>query len=60
LLVARIMQVVGMGIVLALFFAPLKNNYYYVQNRLGFLVEIAPLYFVGSTFSVGSLAHFTY
>lgn len=51
LLIARIMQVVGLGIVLALFFAPLKNDYYYVQNRLGFLVEIAPLYFVGSTYT---------
>jgi ABC-type multidrug transport system ATPase subunit len=48
LLVARIMQVVGLGIVLALFFAPLKNDYFAIQNRLGFLVEIAPLYFVGS------------
>jgi ABC-type multidrug transport system ATPase subunit len=48
ILIARIMQVVGLGIVLALYFAPLKNNYLYVQNRLGYLVEIAPLYFVGS------------
>jgi ABC-type multidrug transport system ATPase subunit len=44
---ARIGQVVGLGVVLALFFSPLKNDYYAVQNRLGFLVEIAPLYFVG-------------
>ncbi|KAJ4303709.1 hypothetical protein N0V90_002610 [Kalmusia sp. IMI 367209] len=47
LLAARIGQIAGLAIVLALFFAPLKNNYYAVQNRLGFLVEIAPLYFVG-------------
>ncbi|KAJ4347215.1 uncharacterized protein N0V89_011154 [Didymosphaeria variabile] len=47
LLSARIGQVAGLAIVLALFFAPLKNNYFAVQNRLGFLVEIAPLYFVG-------------
>lgn len=47
LLAARIGQVLGMGLVLALFFAPLKNDYFAVQNRLGFLVEIAPLYFVG-------------
>jgi ABC-type multidrug transport system ATPase subunit len=50
LLAARIGQVAGLAIVLALFFAPLKNNYFAVQNRLGFLVEIAPLYFVGSTY----------
>lgn len=48
LIIARIMQVVGLGIVLALFFAPLKNDYFAIQNRMGFLVEIAPLYFVGS------------
>ncbi|KAF2115591.1 ABC transporter-like protein [Lophiotrema nucula] len=47
LVTARIMQVVGMGLVLALFFAPLRNSYEAIQNRLGFLVEIAPLYFVG-------------
>lgn len=47
LIIARVMQVVGLGIVLALFFAPLKNDYFSIQNRMGFLVEIAPLYFVG-------------
>jgi ABC-type multidrug transport system ATPase subunit len=47
LIIARIMQVVGMGIVLALYFAPLKNNYFAIQNRMGFLIEVAPLYFVG-------------
>ncbi|KAH7118947.1 P-loop containing nucleoside triphosphate hydrolase protein [Dendryphion nanum] len=47
LLAARIGQVVGLGLVLALFFAPLKNDYFAIQNRLGFLIEIAPLYFVG-------------
>ncbi|KAF1945804.1 P-loop containing nucleoside triphosphate hydrolase protein [Clathrospora elynae] len=47
ILIARTMQVVGLGFILALYFAPLKNDYFAVQNRLGFLVEIAPLYFVG-------------
>ncbi|KAF1931515.1 P-loop containing nucleoside triphosphate hydrolase protein [Didymella exigua CBS 183.55] len=47
LIIARVMQVVGLGIVLALFFAPLKNDYFSIQNRMGFLIEIAPLYFVG-------------
>jgi hypothetical protein len=50
LIIARVMQVVGLGLVLALFFAPLKTDYFAIQNRLGFLVEIAPLYFVGSKF----------
>ncbi|KAI9841668.1 MAG: hypothetical protein M1837_000462 [Sclerophora amabilis] len=47
LIVGRIMQVVGLGIVLALFFAPLKNGYESVQSRLGFVQEITALYFVG-------------
>lgn len=47
MMVARIMQVVGLGIILALFFAPLKNDYYSVQNRVGFLQEIPSIYFVG-------------
>ncbi|KAI9752269.1 MAG: hypothetical protein M4579_005693 [Chaenotheca gracillima] len=47
LILGRIMQVVGFGIVLALFFAPLKNDYYSVQTRLGFVQEVTALYFVG-------------
>lgn len=47
IMIARVMQVVGLGLVLALYFAPLKNDYFAIQNRMGFLVEIAPLYFVG-------------
>ncbi|KAF2134491.1 ABC transporter-like protein [Dothidotthia symphoricarpi CBS 119687] len=47
LVIARIMQVVGLGLVMALFFAPLKNDYFAIQNRMGFLIEIGPLYFVG-------------
>ncbi|GKT64117.1 ABC transporter [Colletotrichum tofieldiae] len=47
LLLARIMQVVGLGIILALFFSPLKNDYYSVQNRMGFVQEIGAFYFVG-------------
>lgn len=47
LLLARTMQVLGLAIVLALFFAPLKHDYYSVQNRMGFVQEIAAFYFVG-------------
>ncbi|KAG9230040.1 P-loop containing nucleoside triphosphate hydrolase protein [Amylocarpus encephaloides] len=47
LLVARIMQVVGLAIILTLFFAPLKNDYYAVQTRLGFITEFCAFYFVG-------------
>ena len=47
IVLARIMQVVSLGIVLALFFAPLHNDYPSVQNRMGFVQEITPFYFVG-------------
>lgn len=47
LLAARIMQVTGLAIILTLFFAPLKNDYYSVQTRLGFIQEFGAFYFVG-------------
>ncbi|KAI9806378.1 MAG: hypothetical protein M1825_006493 [Sarcosagium campestre] len=47
LVVARFMQVIGLGICLALFFAPLKNDYYSVQTRFGLVAEVTALYFVG-------------
>ncbi|PQE19330.1 ABC transporter protein [Rutstroemia sp. NJR-2017a BVV2] len=47
LLAARIMQVVGLSIILALFFAPLKHDYYSVQTRFGFIQEFCAFYFVG-------------
>lgn len=47
LLVARIMQVTGLAIILTLFFAPLKNDYYSIQNRFGFIQEFCAFYFVG-------------
>ncbi|KAI8956585.1 P-loop containing nucleoside triphosphate hydrolase protein [Daldinia sp. FL1419] len=47
LLLARTMQVLGLAIILALFFAPVHNDYYSVQNRVGFIQEIGAFYFVG-------------
>ncbi|KAE8444650.1 hypothetical protein EG329_014398 [Mollisiaceae sp. DMI_Dod_QoI] len=47
LLVARIMQVVGLAIILTLFFAPLKFNYESVQSRVGFIQEFCAFNFVG-------------
>ncbi|KAI5863743.1 P-loop containing nucleoside triphosphate hydrolase protein [Durotheca rogersii] len=47
LLLARTMQVVGLAVVLTLFFAPLHNDYYSVQNRVGFVQEMCAFYFVG-------------
>lgn len=40
LAVARIMQVVGLGVFIVLFFAPLKTDYFSFQNRLGVAQQI--------------------
>ncbi|KAF7536984.1 hypothetical protein G7054_g4106 [Neopestalotiopsis clavispora] len=47
LILARIMQVLGLGLVLSLFFAPLHNDYPSIQNRVGFVQEVGAFYFVG-------------
>lgn len=47
LIMARLMQVIGLAIILALFFAPLHNDFFSVQNRMGFIQEIGAFYFVG-------------
>lgn len=47
LIMARTMQVIGLALILALFFAPLKNDYFSVQNRMGFVQELGAFYFVG-------------
>ncbi|PHH86057.1 hypothetical protein CDD83_10818 [Cordyceps sp. RAO-2017] len=47
LILARTMQVIGLAIVLALFFAPLGNDYFSVQSRMGLVQEVGALYFVG-------------
>ena len=47
LILARLMQVIGLALVLALFFAPIHHDYYSVQNRMGFVQEIGAFYFVG-------------
>lgn len=47
LLLARTMQVVGLGIVLSLFFAPLKHDLISVQNRMGYVQQVGTFYFIG-------------
>jgi len=47
LLIARTSQAIGITIIFTLFFAPLKSNYEAVQSRMGFVQEVAALYFVG-------------
>ena len=46
-ILARTSQVVGFGIIIALFFAPLKDDYDAIQSRFGFIQEFLALYFVG-------------
>ena len=47
LVVTRIVQVSSFAIILVLFFSRLGNDYVAVQNRVGYIQEIAPLVFVG-------------
>ncbi|KAI9730845.1 MAG: hypothetical protein M1834_005563 [Cirrosporium novae-zelandiae] len=47
ILMARIMQPIGMGAILAIFFAPLHHNYVSVQARMGLVQQFTSLYFVG-------------
>ena len=44
---ARIMQIFGFGVVVTLFWAPLKYDYAAVQSRLGFVQQLVGLYFIG-------------
>ncbi|KAH7322700.1 pleiotropic drug resistance protein [Stachybotrys elegans] len=46
-IMARLMQVIGLGIIVALFFSPVGYDFYAVQNRMGFVQELGALYFVG-------------
>jgi ABC-type multidrug transport system ATPase subunit/ABC-type multidrug transport system permease subunit len=47
LIIARIMQIMGLGVLLALFYAPLRNDFYSLQSRLGLIQQIVPIYFIG-------------
>lgn len=46
-LMARVAQVPGLGAIYALYFAPLKNNYTSVSDRVGLSQSSTSLYFVG-------------
>ncbi|KAF3763128.1 hypothetical protein M406DRAFT_347013 [Cryphonectria parasitica EP155] len=47
LLLARLMQVIGLAVVMTLFFAPLGHDYASIQNRVGFVQQVGAFYFVG-------------
>jgi ABC-type multidrug transport system ATPase subunit/ABC-type multidrug transport system permease subunit len=49
LILARTLQLPGMAILLALFFAPLQKDYLAVQSRVGFVQQYACVGFVGET-----------
>ena len=55
IIIARLSQVLGYVIVLALFYSPLKGDYYSVQNRLGLVQQICSLYFIGM---LQNIAHY--
>ncbi|KAK9457864.1 P-loop containing nucleoside triphosphate hydrolase protein [Dipodascopsis uninucleata] len=47
ILLARLGQVISYGIIIALFFSPIKSDYYGVINRIGIIQETSGLYFIG-------------
>ncbi|SCU91064.1 LAFA_0F01662g1_1 [Lachancea sp. 'fantastica'] len=44
---ARLAQIPGVGIILALFFAPIRHDYASTSNRLGLVQQSTALYFTG-------------
>lgn len=56
-IVARTTQVLGFAIIMTLFYAPLKSDYYSVQSRLGFIAQFAAIYFVGMLQNVAVSHH---
>ncbi|KAK9448298.1 P-loop containing nucleoside triphosphate hydrolase protein [Limtongia smithiae] len=47
IIIARLGQILGFGIILALFYSPLKSDYYGALNRYGLVQQCAGLYFIG-------------
>ncbi|CAG81495.1 P-loop containing nucleoside triphosphate hydrolase protein [Yarrowia lipolytica] len=45
--IARLTQPVGIGVVLVLFFTPLRSSYIGIFNRFGLVQQLLSLYFVG-------------
>jgi hypothetical protein len=48
----RILQLLGLATVEAAFFAPLRNDYYSVQSRMGFVQQLSTMFFVGMLNSI--------
>lgn len=46
-ILARTTQLTSFAIILTLFFAPIKSDYYSVQTRVGFIQEFSAAYFIG-------------
>ncbi|QUC22875.1 uncharacterized protein UV8b_07116 [Ustilaginoidea virens] len=47
LVMARIRHCVGLAVLLAIFFAPIGNDYFAVQTRMGFVQAVGAFYLVG-------------
>ena len=56
-LMARMAQVPGLGAIFAVYFAPLKNDYIGVANRLGLAQESTCIYFVGMLANLACYPH---
>lgn len=52
LLAGRVSQLLGLGIVVTAFFAPLHNDYYSVQSRMGYVQQLSSIFFVGMLNSI--------
>ncbi len=46
-MLARTFQCIGLAIILVLFLAPLHDDYYSIQTRIGLAQQVGSLYFVG-------------
>ncbi|KAF7192527.1 putative ABC transporter ATP-binding protein/permease [Pseudocercospora fuligena] len=47
IVVERVMQITGLGILLSVFFTPIGTDYWSIQSRLGLFCQASALYFVG-------------
>ncbi|KAK5046825.1 hypothetical protein LTR84_007179 [Exophiala bonariae] len=47
LAIGRVSQILGLAVVLTCFVAPLRNDYSSVQSRMGYILQITSLFFVG-------------
>lgn len=47
IIIGRFGQIVGFGVLMALFFSPIKSDYLGIQNSVGIVQQFSAMYFVG-------------